>query len=307
LPLDPTASALFRPDGRSLITSSQSGIRIWPIGPGTNPGSLRMGPPTRLSTSTEEGDKRAAITPDGRWLAAITGCAQITVFDLKQPGRSVVLPTQPPACFVAISPNGQWVADGTWTFPSGVRIWDAHSGKLVNRLMPNQASIGVGFSSDGQWLITEQDSYQFWAVGTWRPGRCIPRSGPGIMGPIAFSTDMKMMAIASKPSLLQLIDPATGQGLANLPSLRLRKIIIARFSPNGSCLATVNDDHPELWDLWRVRKRLQTMKLDWNLPPLPERVPTEPIRSLSIEVITRENDRRPSSQPRTDKTSLIGP
>jgi eukaryotic-like serine/threonine-protein kinase len=290
LPLDSTASALFCPDGRGLVTSSRSGVRFWPIQPGTQIGCLRFGPPERMSASAEEGDKRAALTPDGRWLAAITGCSHITVFDLKQPGKSVVLPTQPPACFVAISPDGRWVADGTWSYASGVRIWDAHRGNLVRRLLPDQSTVAVAFSPDGKWLVTEHNSeYQFWETDTWRPHHCITRILPEGAWQAAFSSDGNLMSIVVTPYILRLIEPATGRALADFPSFRSKVVASACFSPRGDALAIVNDECPEIWDLRRVRKRLQSMKLDWNLPPIPQRVSTGSLRPLTVEVLTEKN------------------
>ena len=61
LPLDSTASALFCPDGRGLITSSRSGVRFWPMTPPDQNGNVKLGPPRQWSASTEPGDKRAVL------------------------------------------------------------------------------------------------------------------------------------------------------------------------------------------------------------------------------------------------------
>lgn len=283
LPQDPTAAALFTPDGRGLITSSCTQVCYWPLTADAKPDCLRLGPPERLCTSHGNGDKRAAITPDGRWLAAITGFDRITVLDLKQPEKTVVLSTRPPATFVTISPDGRWVADGAWGNVSGIRIWDAMRGKLVHRLFPDQGGIAAVFSPDGKWLVMEKgDEYQFWDTATWEPGRRIPRVNPGVPGQIAFSADTHMMAIAPKLYQLQLIDPVSGRELTKLPSSTLGFLSCSRFSRDGGYLVVANNNHPELWDIRRVRERLKALELDWDLPSLPERSPAAPIRALTV-------------------------
>jgi WD40 repeat protein len=77
--------------------------------------------------------RRAAVSPNGRWVAT---CSHFT--------------------------------DGRCR---STRIWDAKSGRQVHEL-PLEGATWAMFSPDGRWLMTYNWSgTQLWEVGTWKPGR----------------------------------------------------------------------------------------------------------------------------------------
>jgi WD40 repeat protein len=126
----------------------------------------------------------------------------------------------------------------------------------------------VAFSPDGQWLVTsEQDRYRFWQVGSWTPGRVIrrDRSEP-TPGPLAFSRDSRMLAVARSAWTVQLIDPATGQEIATLSAPDPQHINALCFSRDAGQLAVAaNNNTIQLWDLRLIRQQLKEMNLDWDM------------------------------------------
>jgi WD40 repeat protein/tRNA A-37 threonylcarbamoyl transferase component Bud32 len=285
LRLGRACSVRFLPDGRGIITSSQSGICSWPLAHGTQVGQFRIGPPVHLSRTNPAGDGRIAIGSGGRMLAAITGANQITVWNLSRPGELTRLQKHQTACFVAMSPDGKWVASATWGGEGGVKIWNARSGKLEKLLLRSAGGENLAFSPDGRWLVTsEAREYRFWKTGSWEAGRTIPRIREALPGPVAFSPDGNLLAITPAPYLVHLIDPATGERLARLESPAPHLSGYLCFSPDGGLLAV----GPEIWDLRRVRKRLAAMELDWDLPPYPPPAGSEASGPLRLETVVDE-------------------
>lgn len=66
---------------------------------------------------------------------------------------------------VAISPDGRWVAAGSLDMV--VRIWDAQTGNLVERLRGHKDSVySVAFSPDGRGLVSGSldKSLKYWDI-----------------------------------------------------------------------------------------------------------------------------------------------
>jgi WD40 repeat protein len=131
LPLGPTIAAVFHPKGRELFTSTRTGFYRWPFR--DEAGSIRAGPARQLPLKV--GLLRAGcLDSEGRILAVPSGGTGggAQVLDLEKEPRQVSRFNHVNAVFAAVSPNGQWVASGTWS-GFGVKVWEAHSGKLRGR------------------------------------------------------------------------------------------------------------------------------------------------------------------------------
>ena len=64
---------------------------------------------------------------------------------------------------------------------TGVKIWDARTGKLERSLAVDD-SADVGFSPDGRYLVTSSGrEFCFWDVGTWNKALSYPRTNAGAM------------------------------------------------------------------------------------------------------------------------------
>ncbi len=162
---------------------------------------------------------------------------------------------------IAISPDGKWVATGTW-HGRGVVLWNAETGQKVRDLFPEANSATVAFSPDGKWLVAGANSvYRLWQVGSW-DHHDIPGAFPYA---IAFSGDGNTMAVSHSQSALRLVNPHTGQTLAELEAQNPQFVNWLGFSPDGTRLAVACTSHViQLWDLRRIRQQLSTMGLDWD-------------------------------------------
>lgn len=89
---------------------------------------------------------------------------------------------------------------------------------LIPSFVPVRLQSNVAFGPDGQWLLTGgQSAYRFWQVGSWEPGLVIGRENPGSFhGPLAFSRDGRMFAIARSQQLVLLYDFVNRRELTTL-------------------------------------------------------------------------------------------
>ncbi len=259
------AAVMFNPDGSSVLTSMKDGVYRWPIKQIRKDGRLHVsiGPPQLVSALRGEGS--ASLDRTGRHLATIRG-QDAYVITLDQASQPVRLSGHAEMTRIAISPDGRWVATGTW-HGIGVVLWDAKNGRKVQDLFPEATSATVAFSPDGKWLVCgANDIYRFWQVGTW-DHRDIHGAYPYL---IAFSDDGETMAVSDSPSAVRLINPNTGQTFAELEAQNPQIMSWLRFAPDGSRLAVACGTHViQLWDLRRIRNQLSTMGLDWSTRPYP--------------------------------------
>jgi WD40 repeat protein len=259
------STAMFHPDGTSVLTIMEDGVYRWPIKRIRQQGSLlvTIGPPQHISDL--RGDGWACLDRTGRHLATIREEAAY-VIALDEASQPVRLTGHADMSRIAISPDGRWVATGTW-HGLGVVMWDAKTGRKVWDLFPEAASATVAFSPDGKSLVSGANNiYRIWQLGTWEH-RDLPASFPYL---IAFSDDGETMAISHSPSAVRLLNPNTGQILAELEASNPQMMSWLRISPDGSRLAVACGTHViQLWDLQRIRQQLSTMGLDWNARPYP--------------------------------------
>jgi WD40 repeat protein len=288
LALGPSRSAIFDPRGGSLVTSSRSGLRRWPMTSRDSGQAVQIGPPQVLRGPVDNLGTPAAMTHEGRFLAAIGESGTTAVFDLTQPDDKAVFEAPDSAGdFVAISPDGRWVASARHR---GVRIWDVARGSQVKECLPDTSQAQVAFSPAGQWLVTGTGKkYRFWRVGTWEAGLDIPHPHLSRFVPLAISPCGKMLAVAKSPRLVQLLDTATGDPLATLESQYPITLFWLAFGPDGNQLAAVSLNHAiQVWDLQRIRQQLAAMGLDWAEPPNSPDAAPRPSRPLSVDVLREE-------------------
>src|SRR5262249_60479612 len=101
---------------------------------------------------------------------------------------------------VSVSPDGRWVATGSFG-GTGIKVWEAATGKFVKELLAEYNLCGSRFSPDGRWLATvgADSDCQLWAVESRKPGVQI-RNGKGA----AFTADGRVMATSVALGVLAL-------------------------------------------------------------------------------------------------------
>src|SRR5262249_15436656 len=152
------------------------------------------GPPRRLLlTDKSDGYAYSRMTFCGadQKRLALAHETDIYLIDLAPRPRVVQSWPMPESGYFAASPDGRWVATGTWDGP-GFQVWDTWQ-NVEARFWPTGDAC-VAFSPDGRWLVssTGGSAYTgaeccFWKVGTWERGPSLPLERTTSPSELAFS------------------------------------------------------------------------------------------------------------------------
>jgi WD40 repeat protein len=270
-------SLLWEPEG-SLLTYSGSGLRRWPVRPspaGSKP-ELNVGPAQLLLPPVVgmQGGRLSLFGDEQRLLA---GCSyrqgSFDVMELGNPVRKLWTRQRPHLDYISGSPDGRWVATGTFEGGSGVCVWDRRSGELVKEWPIGDAE--VAFSPDGRWLAATTGRLsaggaecRTWCVGSWEPGPRVPLERMTSSPPaLAFTSDGRVLAVVHGTSEVRLLDADTLEDIAILVPPDPMLITRLTFSPDDNQLAVAANNYVQLWDLRPIRAGLKELGLDWDAPP----------------------------------------
>jgi serine/threonine protein kinase/WD40 repeat protein len=282
LPMQLARTVLFPPGGASLITCAASGLLHWPL---SQPSAeeIILGPPQPAAPALNapQGFARAGLGYQSEVFTAISLGA---IRGYRSGTNFLELDDSNDTRSIATSADGRWIAAGFRT-RGGVRLWNASTGRVVHDF-PTFDRANVTFTPDNRWLVAgASDEYSFWDLATGGRGLRLPRAQSGTLwGPMAFSADGRLMAIARSRSSVQLLEAGTGRELASLEPPNPQGVGWLAFSPSGTQLA-VASDLVHVWDLRRLRQALAALKLDWDQPTLPSPNPTSPDLPLRFKVL----------------------
>jgi len=279
LPLQAESVLLTAVGGLKLITLTAEEIHTWPVARvrGVGEGErLTLGPPRRLYRLKKRRDAYDRIygagLQRGGTKLVFSHSGHPHLLDLERPEDHHAYDGHPGLTSINISPDGRWITGGTWHSGTGIPVWDAAK-KERHKVFPAHDSASATFSPDSRWLVTcDGIDYRFYRTGTWEESLVLERyrisEPPGLP---FFSPDGRMVVIAPTTSQIRLVDPATGMEFASLEPPFKAETFAMDFSPEGSLLAMgTRWGFLHLWDLRAIRRELQALRLDWDLPPYPE-------------------------------------
>jgi WD40 repeat protein/tRNA A-37 threonylcarbamoyl transferase component Bud32 len=265
LPTGLTRSVLFAPGDDHLLVSGTNGCWDWPLRlePGNN--DLVIGPPRQVAPLARSG--RAVAGSESFVVVSGNSCA---VVDRATMSFKTKIGNHPRLRFLAVQPDGSLLATGGWN-AYGVKVWNFDSGELVKELT-TALSPSVEFTPDGRALIVgTSEEYAVWDTASWSVQRRLSRgTDNNIQGTVAFSPAGDLMAVAHTRSLIRLLRLDSFEVIADLESPNAETLFDLEFSLDGAHLAALRGaDTVELWDLAYLRGELASLRLDWDLPPLP--------------------------------------
>ncbi len=267
LPLESAESAFFGLSGSFLFTCGKTGLRRWPVVADQDSTRVRVGDAKLLCGSKDGVSGSACLSLDGTTLASIHDSGQVVVQKLGGGKRRELPYGEPKGVVLAVSPNGKWVAAGTW-LGKGVVVWDAPSGERATELLPNAPKTRAAFSPDGRWLVASAvDRVEIFEVGTWRRHRRIGREPQNMVIHLAFSRDSRLLAATSTRREVTLYETTQWSPVAKLESSEPFSLHGLCFSSDGRQLAAGGVGRIQLWNLQAIRRRLADMGLHCDLTP----------------------------------------
>ena len=240
---DGIASVAYSPDGRTLVTAGQQGLRLWDPVAGNEIRRLvdGKGPMTAVAFAPDgrsviSGHESGAVQ---RW-DATTG-AQLAAFaSATEAVRSLVF-----------APDGRTLAGGTG---ESIQLWDVGSGRALRTLnhVPYRFKSPPVFSADGRRIGRAVEKFNVWDVAT---GSLVEqRSFKPYVNVAALGPDGATWAVGGLKDLW-LVDP---------DNVEPRKLIghefeitAIAFAPDGHTLASGGDFYDRSVRLWDVRSGRQ--------------------------------------------------
>ncbi|MGO9110215.1 MAG: protein kinase domain-containing protein [Thermoguttaceae bacterium] len=235
----------------------------WPI---TMEGNrFTIGRPERLDLPAIQGSN-LDISSDGRFVAQSIFLGSI-VLD-RQTGKATPLQPQQDVRYTAVHPNGSLAASFSWN-AKGFRLWELASGKLIHAY-DEGTIVGGDFTPDGKYLITRAigiPDILLWSVPDCR----LVRTLGSFAGWFAISPDSRYIVASEPAGKLRLNRIDNGEMIARFDAPGEDYVVDIYFSPDGRYLFGRNLERTKyhVWDLWKLRRQLRELNLDWETTPAP--------------------------------------
>jgi eukaryotic-like serine/threonine-protein kinase len=202
----------------------------------------------------DTGVSTAALSPDGRFIAASDAAGQLKVWEFathREPIRS--LSAGGKLMVVAFSPDGKLLAALTEGENPHANVWSVPEGRLLFELAEGRTTPALAISPDGRLLATAHldNHVRLWEIPSGKSKAILKGHVQAVMA-VAFSSDGKTLSTGGDDGKVKLWNVVTEQEMATfgIPKGGCRSI---RFSPDGRSLAVGSflESEAYIW-LWEA-------------------------------------------------------
>ncbi|WP_433173836.1 WD40 repeat domain-containing serine/threonine protein kinase [Actinoallomurus sp. CA-150999] len=223
---------VFSPDRTLLAKADLNKIMLWDVATGRVARTFTVTAQRLNGEPTDGYVFSAAISPDGRTLAAAGLFRGVYVWDTSS-GRSLGIHKDSPGGHVAFSPDGRLLLTGD--HPVQLRAMPAGRVTATYDYRFGYAPGAVAFSPDSQVLaITVHETIYLWNVVSQRPIITL-KGHTGYIQTLAFHPRGGTLASGGDDKTIRLWNTATGATVTTFTTLS--SVSALAFTPDGSILA----------------------------------------------------------------------
>jgi WD40 repeat protein len=249
---DVITAVTFSHDGQRLATASQDKIvHLWDI---SDISTVKELPPLNHDGIVNI----ITFSPDGQWLATASRDKIVHLWDisdisrvkklhqLKQDRLHLLNHDRYYVNGIVFSSDGQRLATSEG---NTVRIWNAATGKELQRLKHSGHVTDVTFSPDGEWLATasQDKTARLWDATTGQELKLFVHDDS--VKTVSFSPDNRHLVAASEDNTARLWDTK----LWKLQSFHIvGKVNTLSISPYGQQLVTTSQENPKIAQIWDI-------------------------------------------------------
>jgi len=267
--------AFFAPDGKTLTTTGEDGVRNWDLDALTGaPDAITRHVRSEHSTVLEPVPRMViARDTENTLLAAASfprrpGSKQhIRIVNLANGAPLAEIPLkETDLTSLVFDPHGRWLA-ASYQGGDGFTVWDTEEWKPIANPAKGVGFMNLAVNNEGRLLVTGSTAeICLWDTSTWECVQRFPCEVPSYQAkPVDFSPDGSLLACGYDSAQIQLRRVSDGAEIAKLtlPIVEIYKRL--KFSPDGRFLGVLDENRAFFFDLEAIGKRLDVMGLGWEI------------------------------------------